>query len=159
VTGLVSTNPSHVDQGVIGPDSSGLNNDPKPVARRSGQSIIGLVSTGLNDGSGSVSGGPRVAGLLEDPQDEDSRGTSRYDGLRGEEGGNITESAGHCSRGTDGLSPEGRIGFLSPAKREPEKRSQGSPITPTILPVRELRNRQAKKKKAQTGQRGGSQTR
>jgi hypothetical protein len=94
-----------------------------------------------------VSGGLRDAGLTEDPQDENSRGTNHYDGPRGEEKGNKNESAGYCSRDTDGPCSEVRIGFLSPAKREPEKRTQGSPITPTILPVRELRNRQAIKQK------------
>ena len=39
----------------------------------------------------------------------------------------------------------GRPGFLSPAKYKPEKREQGSPITPTLAPVRELRSRHGKK--------------
>jgi hypothetical protein len=39
----------------------------------------------------------------------------------------------------------GRPGFLSPARYKPEKREQGSPITPTLAPVRELRSRHGKK--------------
>ena len=42
-------------QSVIGLVSTGLNNDSGPVAERSGQSVIGLVSS-LNNDSGLVSG-------------------------------------------------------------------------------------------------------
>jgi hypothetical protein len=51
---------------------------------------------------------------------------------------------GKGDRGAAGITEE-RLGFLSPARFKPEKKTQVSPITPTMVPVRELRSRNAKK--------------
>ena len=48
-------------------------------------------------------------------------------------------------KGGGGSSAGGRQGFFSPAKYKSESKAQVSPMSPTMVPVRELRSRSAKK--------------